>query len=331
MKQIINNLNFDQVSQLTNRGLKRLLSYATTDELMKQIESAEFIYPNLIVKGALTVISAESNGGKTTIMMHAAKEATRQGFEVIYINVDANASQCKEFHYKASKDGFLIINPDLHLGGSIEKVIEDFEQMVRSDIDLTNYLIIIDTLKKFTSVMQKGDVSSFMKLCRKMTLKGCTIVLLSHTNKYPDKDNHPIFEGVNDVKSDCDNLIYLIPEKQNDGALIVSTSTNNGKTRFNIEKITFIIDKDLNVTLSEEYIDLFKYNQHTYENDKDCIDIIKGVIGEQELLRGQIREQSMKLGVSFRAINRILDNYPNDFELTRKEKNTKYYKVKTMG
>ena len=179
--------------------------------------------------------------------------------------------------------------------------------------------------------MQKSDVSKFMKLCRKMTLKGCSLVLLSHTNKYTDKDNHPIFEGVNDVKSDCDNLIYLIPEKQNDGTMIVSTSTNNGKTRFNIEKITFIIDKDLDVKLSEEYIDLFKHDQHSYENDKEFIRLIRDVIGNQELLKGLIRDKSMKLGVPYRTINRILDSYPNEFELIRKQKNTKYYKVKNTG
>ena len=91
---------------------------------------------------------------------------------------------------------------------SMTTVLTGLEEMRASEIDLRNQVIVVDTLKKLGSLLSKDAVRELFTLLRALTQRGMTVVLLAHTNKYRSADNQSVFEGVGDVKSDSDDLIF---------------------------------------------------------------------------------------------------------------------------
>jgi len=65
-------------------------------------------------------------------------------------------------------------------------------------------VLILDTLKKFVSTMDKNDARVFNIMVRTFTQAGGTLIALAHTNKNKDADGKSIAEGVGDFQSDFD-------------------------------------------------------------------------------------------------------------------------------
>ena len=135
---VFNNVLQEQLKRRPKTIVENLLELQTTDELIKNIEDAKHIFEKLIVSGSLTIIVAEPNGGKTTVMMHIAEQLSLSGYEVIYINVDASGAQIKDFHKRSKKSGFVIIAPDLHANQSAETVKDQIKKLSESNEDISN-------------------------------------------------------------------------------------------------------------------------------------------------------------------------------------------------
>lgn len=71
--------------------------------------------------------------------------------------------------------------------------------------------LILDTLKKFTNLMDKADSSKFASQARQFTLHGGTLLGLAHTNKRTDQDGNPVFAGTSDIRDDFDYVFTLKP------------------------------------------------------------------------------------------------------------------------
>jgi hypothetical protein len=65
-------------------------------------------------------------------------------------------------------------------------------------------VIVLDTLKKFTDLMDKKKATDFGKLIRAFVSKGGTAITLAHTNKNRGDDGKPVFGGTSDILDDCD-------------------------------------------------------------------------------------------------------------------------------
>src|SRR5690606_31180754 len=107
-----------------------------------------------------------------------------------------------------------------------------------------------DTLKKIADVQNKAHIKEVMKVFRRLTARGMTVILLAHTNKYKDEEGNPIFEGTGDLRADVDELIYLIPHRNDDGSMYVTTKPD--KVRGSFEEITFNISSTQEVSLSKD-------------------------------------------------------------------------------
>lgn len=326
---VFNNALQEQLKRRPKTIIENLLELQTTDELIKNIEDAKHIFEKLIVSGSLTVIVAEPNGGKTTVMMHIAEQLSLSGYEVIYINVDASGAQIKDFHNRSKKSGFVIIAPDLHADQSAETVKDQIKKLSESNEDISNNVFILDTLKKFSNLLNKSDAKDFMKILRRLTARGATIIALGHTNKYLDQNKNPIYEGVGDIKNDCDNLIYFIPQKQPDGSLIVSTSTENGKRRFEIKDISFKVDSNLDVEVLDSYLDLTEeiINQRNQERDAPIIEKIKETIGTNKYSQEDLLVL-IKTKITRRECLRVLKAYPEFWDVSNGGRSKKIYRLK---
>jgi predicted CoA-binding protein len=310
MDDIKSGQNFLDGLPTPQNPFKSLLTMKITRSTVDKINDSKFAWLNLIVQGHMIVICAKPNGGKTTVMVHAAGEMSMAGYEVYYVNADASAVDIKDYAFHAIDFGYNLINPDL-TDGSAEKVVDSLKEMTLLDADYTNSVLILDTLKKFSDMMSKNKGKEFYTVLRTLSAKGMTIICLAHTNKYDDKDGKPVFEGVGDLRSDFDELIYLIPVKNPDGSMTVSTSID--KCRAALKEQSFSISKDREVIVLADHIDtlsIAELQRHLHE-DSEVIEFILEHIRYLAKSATELHDISKldKVGFSRKRIDSVLKRY----------------------
>lgn len=289
-----------------------LNGFSTTEELMQEISDVEFCWMKLLVQGHMSVICSTGNGGKTTIMVKACEDMVKAGYEVYYVNVDASADQLKQYHAHASKHGYNLLAPDLHVGKSANDIVTLLQDMAKADENYAGTILILDTLKKFTTVINKQLVRDFNSMLRSLTAKGMTIICLAHTNKHNDKDGKPIFEGTGDVRNDFDELIYLIPANNGDGSIVVSTDIDKIRAS-GMLNYTFDISKDRQVTIRDRFEDTVPLHQMQVAMERDgavidfVFDSIKLTSKSIEEIFSEAKNQGM--GFSRDKIRRVVAYY----------------------
>jgi hypothetical protein len=186
---------------------------------------------------------------------------------------------------------------------------------------------VFDTLKKMADVINKHSIRQLLKLLRSMTAKGATVICLAHTNKYNGVDGKPIFEGTGDIRSDIDNLIYLIPEKHPDGSMTVSVEPD--KQRAALQKITFRIGADRVVTRMNEYVDIAEQQRQREQRklDEGEIERITEAIESGKRKQCEILEHCKEHGISKRKCLSVLNRYARQLWTAQKgfQKNVIFY------
>jgi hypothetical protein len=210
-------------------------------EDVQKMAEAEFLIPDMIVRGHVAAYVSPGNGGKTTIFIHLCEQLSAMGMKVLYINVDGSPGDLKRHYQHASKHGYQVIAPDARDGKSTQNVMEKLNLIAQSDLPCHDYVFILDTLKKFVDVIDKRQAKQLYKLMRTLTVKGATICLLGHCNKYKDEDGKAIFEGTADLRNDLDELIYLDGYKNEESGCLEVT-TRPDKVRAEFKPKSFIID-----------------------------------------------------------------------------------------
>lgn len=283
--------------------------FEVTLEEAEQYDDPEWAYENLIIRGHMSVIVAEPNAGKTTIFMNeVCPKLVQEDYQVVYVNADVGQADSKSMVTHAEEHGYRLLLPDMKEGLSMNHFVESLQWANDSGKSFPNYVFIFDTLKKMTDVINKHHAKELFKLLRSMTAKGATIVTLGHTNKYKDSDGKPIYEGTGDLRSDFDELIYLIPEFHSGGSMTVSTEPD--KVRGKFEPITFEIDTDRNVTLSD-YVDVTAKikDEHQLDKDSPAIELIITSINNKHFIESEIRQYCGEHGISWRTIEPVLKRY----------------------
>jgi hypothetical protein len=293
-----------QTNSLTSWAKKLMM----TDEEANKISSPEWAYKNLIIKGHLIAIPAEPNGGKTTIFLHVSAELVKCGYKVFYINADVSGTDAKLMHEQAKDASIHLLVPDFK-SSSMKKIVEDLEKFNSDEADFSGAVFIFDTLKKMTDVIQKKQAKELYTLLRSMTAKGATIVLLAHTNKYKNTDGTPIFEGTGDLRSDVDELIYLIPEKHADGSMTVSTSPD--KVRGAFVPISFEISANRMVKQLGDYVDTAQLNKdkEQFEKDASVIEVITEALLAGKPTQTDILKHCKEYSIGRRSCDPILKRY----------------------
>ena len=180
-----------------------------TKEMVEKVESTEIIWRKALVKGHANLWVAPSNGGKTLLASLAAKELSSMGYKVYYMQEDAAVGDLKEMQEQAEEHDYRLVSSVLG-ETSTDEILDSLRKWTNSDIDLSDYVLIFDTLKKFSEVMNKAESKQFFKLMRTLTVRGATVLLLGHSNKNLTNDGKLIFEGVGDNRNDVDELMYIL-------------------------------------------------------------------------------------------------------------------------
>jgi len=287
-----------------------LEQFMLTDEETNMIADPTWIYPNLIIQGHIMVFPAPPNGGKTTIFNWVAGEISKN-YQVIYVNADISGGDAKSMRDESIEKGFTLLLPDMKAGLSMNDVVGNLNNLNQKNADYSKYVFIFDTLKKMTDVINKTLSKQLYKTLRGLSAKGMTIILLAHTNKYEDSEGKPIYEGTGDLRSDVDEMIYLIPNKNEDGSMTVST--NPDKVRGTFTPMTFQISPDRKVSLSDEFIDVIKINHAQIQRDKDdtIIQAITEAIKAERFKQIEITAycKELNIGVGQNKIRTVLERY----------------------
>lgn len=262
--------------------------YEVQTEYVERLGKEEFLIENLLVRGHILVVIAMSGGGKTAFWFrYAAPVLARKGMTVWYLDADSPASEHKAMKEIADRHKFRFLNPDANVGAGVAEMRKDLEKIATSDHDLSGWVLIFDTLKKFTDLMSKGSVKDFFTLCRKLTSKGATVVLLGHANKYRSKpEGHLIAEGVGDVRSDTDELIFFERKKnENTGGLDITTDPDpdhGAKVRGIFRPFSFHIGQDREVTIHGKVVEVSNYTQTAalQATEEEIIDAAAGFLAE---------------------------------------------------
>ncbi|MER2540407.1 MAG: AAA family ATPase [Azonexus sp.] len=212
-------------------------------EDVEKMANAEFLIPDMIVRGHVAAFVAPGNGGKTTIFIYLCEKLVAMKLKVIYINVDGSPGDLKRHFTHASKYGYQVIAPDARDGKSTMDVLAKLRAIAESSTQCDDCVFILDTLKKFVDVIDKRQAKDLYKLMRSLTVKGATICLLGHCNKYKDDDGKAIFEGTADLRNDLDELIYLDSYK-NENSNCLEITTRPDKVRAEFSPKSFMIHMD---------------------------------------------------------------------------------------
>ena len=284
-------------------------AYEMSDAEIDELVDPDWAYPNLIITGHLIVIPAPPNGGKTTIFEWVCSQVASY-YRVIYVNADISGGDAKTAHRKAREGGYTLLLPDMKSGLSMDDVVANLVHMNESGADLSRVLMVFDTLKKMVDVISKQKSRELYKVLRGLTAKGMTIVLLAHTNKHKGDDGKPIFEGTGDLRSDVDEMIYLLPIKHDDGSMTVSTDPD--KVRGDFQPITFEIGPPPDRVVRQiGHIDVA--GELRYETqlkaDADDLATIEAILKRGALKQTEIVEHCKPEGLSRRRVLKLLKRY----------------------
>jgi KaiC/GvpD/RAD55 family RecA-like ATPase len=277
-------------------------------EQAEKISDPDWIYDNLIIQGHVVAIVAEPNGGKTTLLFHISGVIADAGYTVIYVNADVSGGDAKSMVFDARARGFTLLLPDM-AGQSMESVVNELSAMNDAGGDFSNVVFIFDTLKKMTEVINKSKAKELYQLLRSLSAKGMTIILLAHTNKYKDNDGNPVFEGTGDLRSDVDELIYLIPEKRTDGSMVISTKPD--KVRGAFHPISFEISASRQVRPLDVYVNTILSLKDKAQTEKDAtvIEVITEAIQDGKFKQKDIVTHCKDNGIGWRSCEAVLKRH----------------------
>ncbi len=298
-----------QIDHILDDRLGWVDVFAISQEEAEAMADPEFLYPDLTISGHVGVYPAEPGAGKTTIFRHVAGKMAADGLRVFYVNADTSGGDAKEMVRHAEQHKYTMLLPDL-AGRPMDEILANLHRMNDQKADYSDIVFIIDTLKKMVDVISKSRSKELYRLFRGLSGKGMTIILLAHTNKYKDTDGKPIYEGTGDLRSDVDELIYLIPQKHEDGTMTVSTQPD--KVRGAFKPITFHISPQREVTLQDEFVDVIAVRQAEMQQDHDqpVIEAITESIRSGKFKQVEIRTYCKEHhGLGWRSVEAVLSRY----------------------
>ena len=201
-------------------SLQRLQAASTHHrlaELKERLANEREVISGMITTGTVTLVYAPSGAGKTVWVLGNLFKSIRnnliKGSDVIYFNEDDGARGIVQKAEMGMKHGMAMIT----LANSQDPALRNADDalrmlsLIQKEGEADGKIIICDTLKKFTSVLNKGEVADILHVFREFAAAGGTVILLGHCNKHRSLDGRLIYEGVGDLKADVDNMFGLDP------------------------------------------------------------------------------------------------------------------------
>jgi hypothetical protein len=298
-----------------------------SDELERLVQHQDPVLGEVVLRGQATVWYAKPNTGKTLICIALIRKAVQEGklwgARTYYIAADDTAAGAFEKINLTKPYDVHVLVPGFK-GFDAKKLGALMSDMVRTG-RAENRFIILDTLKKSVSLMDKGESSKFAELVRQFVMAGGTFLGLAHTNKRSDKDGRPIYAGTSDVLDDfdCGYTIMEMPQRSMVGERVVQFDCI--KSRGNVAQQVAYAYKDGGSVSYAEKIESVRVlddaelvsarRESEAEHDADLIAVVEDVIRDGQADGGKMelaREVARRTKIGRHTIGRIIDKYAGD-------------------
>ena len=312
------------------RGLRKQIKKSALEEIV--------ILGQIILLSQFSVIYAAPNTGKTLLIFWLLLRAIENGIitpsNIYYIDVDDTLNGLLEKLKTADEYGFNML-AEGYMDFKASDLLDELDYLITNDL-ATGVIIILDTLKKVTDLMDKKLCSRFDETSRRFVMKGGTIIALAHVNKHFGRDGKPIPAGTSDVIDDCDCAYILYAVGTNETTKTVRFE--NKKKRGNVtqyanysysikEGITYDELLESVVSLDDKEVEEIIHESEK-RSDEDVIEIITACILDGITTKMELAEAvSACAKTSKRAAINIIEKYTG----TDTEKHLWHYDVQEHG
>ena len=183
----------------------------SADEMEWNMLADKFVLGCLAILGQSTIWYAPPNVGKTLLFLWLLIQAIKSGDinpeDVFYIDADDHHKGLIQKAILGKKYGFKVLAPG-YKDFKPEQLALMLAAMVLQET-AHGKILILDTAKKFTDIMDKKKGTEFGKSVRQFVMHGGTVISLAHTNKHRDEAGGLIYSGTSDLVDDCDAAYTL--------------------------------------------------------------------------------------------------------------------------
>ena len=200
-------------------ALRGMSSTGKSEEMKKRMLDDVFVIKDMAIRGQMTVFAAPPNAGKTLFtlagLIDSVVAGRVDGDRIFYVNADDHGKGAVEKTeiVEPYKIEMLIPNEN----GFKSKALFPIMREAIQDGEARGTVIVLDTLKKFTDLMDKKASSEFTNLAREFCGAGGTLILLIHCNKRREKDGSLLVAGTSDITDDSDCVYVFDPVGESDG------------------------------------------------------------------------------------------------------------------
>jgi hypothetical protein len=281
---VVEHTNLDKLRGFSLRG--------DSQQLQQQLEDDVFVMRGIAILGQWTVIYAAPNCGKTLLAIWHLAESIKLGVvqanKIFYVNADDTFRGMTEKLLYAERHGFEMLVPG-HKGFEASMVLEIMNSLVDAGA-ASGVVLILDTLKKFTDLMDKRVASKFGVLARKFTAAGGTLVCLAHTNKHKDAEGNSVYSGTSDIADDCD-CVYIMERLTNESGLVdvYSVEGRNEKSRGDVsKKVGFTYTRRVGESYEQLLASVERQDESEVESIKRAREVSAGLIADKEIIEAVI-------------------------------------------
>lgn len=266
----------------------------------------DYLYPNFIAKGEITLVAAPPASGKSLISLKLADLflSTKNVRYIYYFDFDNSFVTLKERRldelYKKYNENLIYIHPQNINDSEFNNLIVELH-----NCNLFDVLMVFDTAKNFLKGDRdkNKDVSTLMKIFKKLRDAGSTIILLHHTNK-PNNDLKEItYAGSSAWAEDASNAFIL---RKNDF---------QNSFLFSVFKDRVGHIKDKAFKIENERIQEVDFEEATVteEDQQANIEIINYIEKHDKCSYTQILTHIMNLGYAKDRVNKIIQSGKNKY------------------
>ena len=204
-------------------------------QMKKQMLADVFAMDGIAILGQWTTLYAAPNTGKTLLALWLLEEQITAGIldggKVFYVNADDTYRGAVHKIELAEKWGMHMLVPG-HNDFKASLIPAIMEKLAEAR-EAKGVILVLDTLKKFTDLMDKTAATAFGVTAREFIAAGGTLICLAHTNKHKDADGKGIYSGTSDIvdDSDCMFVIDKLSAEGNDVSKVHTVELTNKKAR----------------------------------------------------------------------------------------------------
>ncbi|MBL4830986.1 MAG: PriCT-2 domain-containing protein [Aliivibrio sp.] len=298
-------------------------------EYESNISEEQFIIGKIALAGQITVIYAQYNTGKTLIVLALLIEAINsqiiQAKNVFYINADDNHRGLVAKMTLADEFGFNMLAPG-HNGFEVKNFTTALIEMAKNGT-AKGAIVVVDTLKKFTDLMDKRKSSEFGQIARQFVSKGGTIISLGHVNKRKNAEDKAVHAGTSDIMddADCAYILDTVSEENNIKTVLFENTKSRGCVASKAA-YQYAIEDDISyneLISTVTYIDDIKATQIFSEEkcsaEAPCIKAIIAKIDQGVNTKMKLAESvSKEIGQSKRKVINTIEKHTGDDPKTHK-------------